>query len=71
MTRKLDGVVQRPNDTYTICCILCHTAENLGMIAHRTLEGLMVGWIFACYRCADKVCGRNIVLEVEEDNEKT
>jgi len=66
----LEGTVRKPNSEYTICCIQCHTTENLQMVAHHTQEGLMVGWLFVCHRCVNAIYDQNIFLAARATREK-
>lgn len=55
---------------YEMHCIVCGTTDRLGAIPHR-VDLRMVGMIYACPVCRDRVfdSGCRLVLELEEPND--
>ena len=48
---------------YDVSCIICGSESNLNMFAHRNKSNNLVGWVFSCPKCSDKVAGMNITLQ--------
>lgn len=63
----LTGIIKKPDDVYTVCCIQCHTIESLQMVAHRAPAGLLVGWVFVCPECVGDIYGCNITLITSDE----
>jgi len=54
------------NTNYECSCISCGNTSDLKMFAHRNSDTeKMVGWVFSCTECDDKVAGMK--LEISRD----
>jgi hypothetical protein len=51
---------------YECSCIICGTQNGLRMFAHRNSSGRMVGWIFTCSHCEQKVADGNLSLQLTD-----
>jgi transcriptional regulator with XRE-family HTH domain len=55
----------KPERTFIASCYLCQTDTGLQMVPHRK-DGYMVGWIFACTRCAPQLYGAELIATLPE-----
>ena len=63
---NLYGSAEKADEDYIIVCVLCNSARHLQMIPHRDDGGKLVGWIFTCKNCAEKVYGSKITMEIND-----
>lgn len=61
-------------DRYACRCILCGSSNDLRMYDHR-IAGYIVGWVFACPECGERVANSELILQpkdsAEADNQET
>ena len=50
------------NTNYECSCIGCGGTSDLKMFAHRNPAGKMVGWVFACPGCDDKIADMKLEI---------
>lgn len=51
-----------PDESYVTKCILCHSCNDLVMVAHR-IDGYLVGWILVCRSCFHQVIDKEMTIE--------
>jgi hypothetical protein len=57
----IDNINKLTDEQYFMHCVKCLTTRNLTMYPHRR-DGKIVGWVFVCLQCEDKVSGKEINL---------
>ena len=56
------------NTNYECSCIGCGSTSELKMFAHRNPQtGKMIGWVFSCPQCDDKVADMELEISREEE----
>lgn len=58
----MDKIEKLTREQYLTHCIRCLNKDNLTMHPHRR-DGLIVGFIFVCTDCEEKVSGKEITVE--------
>ena len=58
----MDKIEKLEPEQYQIYCIRCLNKINLTMHPHRR-DGLIVGFIYVCIDCEEKVSGKEITVE--------
>jgi endogenous inhibitor of DNA gyrase (YacG/DUF329 family) len=58
-------VVRESPPDFRVACCKCGTQVGLEMFAHRNKAEQMVGWLFACRKCARIITAHGIVIDVE------
>lgn len=56
-----DNLLEIGNDV--IMCVMCAGSHKLTMHAHRT-GNKIVGWLFLCRWCSEKIKGKTLKIEV-------
>ena len=57
------ALVREPPADFRVACWVCGSPANLEMYAHRNQDGQVVGWLFACAKCAPQVADKDMVIE--------
>ena len=62
--------MSKVNKTFdTGACITCGRTSNIVMVAHRDEDGNVVGWVFVCTKCQNKVFNKDLVITINEKGE--
>jgi hypothetical protein len=56
-------LVREPPLDFAVACWVCGCTTRLEMYAHRGLAGRIVGWLFACGKCAPHVADQDLIIE--------
>jgi hypothetical protein len=57
-------VIREEPPDFRAACWVCGSNKNLEMFAHRNEKRKMVGWLFACTKCAAHTADRDVIVEL-------
>jgi hypothetical protein len=51
-----------------VCCVICESVSNIFIFPHRGSQNDIVGLLYVCLMCLDKVASKNIEIKFVEEH---